>query len=268
VNNARTAPKLLDLVRSALRVRHYSARTERAYCGWIVRYILHHGKRHPSELGAKDVEAFLIHLARDRNLGAVSQNQALAALLFLYSAVLAIPLEKQGRLIRATRPFRVPVVLTPREVASLLSELSGPSALVASLLYGAGLRLLEGLQLRVKDVDFERRELLVRNGKGGRDRRAPLPAALVAELQLWLATVRRQHERDLAEGAGCVELPNAMRRKSPNAHREWPWQWVFPTTRTYLHPPTGGRSFLDDLARQGVSRSSHQQASRALCAIT
>jgi integron integrase len=239
VGDSQGGPKLLDLVRNALRVRHYSPRTERVYCGWIVRYIVYHGKRHPGELGANDVRSFLEHLARDRHVSAPTQNQALAALLFLYNEVLAVSLETQTGLIRAARPERLPVVLTRLEVAKLLSQLSGPSALVASLLYGAGLRLLEGLRLRVKDVDFERRELSVVGAKGGRARRAPLPLALVGELRVWLDVVRRQHDRDLAEGAGCVEIPNALRVKYPSAPREWPWQWVFPATRTYQHPPTG-----------------------------
>lgn len=229
------------MVRSALRVRHYSPRTERAYCGWVVRYIVYHGKRHPRELGAKDVQGFLVHLARDRHVGASTQNQARAALLFLYSEVLAISIENQAPMIRAANPERLPVVLTPHEVGSLLSQLSGPCAIVAGLLYGAGLRLLEALQLRVKDVDFERREVLVRNGKGGRDRRAPLPATIMGDLRAWIDAVKRQHRRDLAEGAGCVQLPDALGLKYPSANREWPWQWVFPATRTYHHQPTGER---------------------------
>lgn len=241
VENRRGGTKLLDLVRTALRLRHYSPRTERAYCGWIVRYIVYHEKRHPSDLGAREVQEFLAHLARDRRVSASTQNQALAALLFLYNEVLAISLERQLPLIRAARPERLPTVLAPSEVATLLEQVSGPCALVVRPLYGAGLRLLEALQLRIKDVDFERRELIVRNGKGACDRRAPLPVTIVGDLRGWFDQVKRQHELDVREGAGYVTLPQALRNKYPNASREWPWQWCFPATRPYLHEPTGER---------------------------
>lgn len=234
-------PKLLELVRLALRRRHYSPRTERAYCDWIRRFIVHHGKRHPGGMGSPEVRAFLDHLARERNVSASTQNQALAALLFLYNDVLAITLERQVPLIRAKRPERIPVVLTPTEVSSLLSRLDGTAHLMASLLYGAGLRLLECARLRVKDIDLERREIRVRDGKGRKDRLAPLPIALVGGLRLHVQSIHQQHQSDLRSGAGYVEIPDALRTKYPNAPREWPWQWLFPATRGYVHPQTGER---------------------------
>jgi integron integrase len=237
----RDSPKLLDLVRRALRVRHYSPRTERAYCNWIRRFVLFHGKQHPNRLGAAEVQHFIDHLAQDRAVSPGTQNQALAALTFLYNDVLAIPLEKHVALVRARLPERIPVVLTPSEVTSVLARLSGPTRLMASLLYGSGLRLLECARLRVKDIDFERREIRVRDGKGGKDRLAPLPASLIIELQHHLASVKSQHQRDLRDGSGYVELPHALRRKYPNAATEWPWQWVFPATRKYTDPVTSER---------------------------
>lgn len=234
-------PKLLDLVRRALRVRHYSARTEQAYCHWIRRFILYHDRRHPSELGAPEVQQFLDHLANHRGVSAGTQNQALAALLFLYNDVLAINLERQLTLVRAQRPERIPVVLSVAEIATLLAHLRGAPRLMACLLYGAGLRLIECARLRIKDVDFERREIRVRDAKGARDRVTPLPAALVTELKTHLASVKAQHEQDLRSGAGYVELPGALHQKYPAAPREWPWQWLFPATRTYLHEATGQR---------------------------
>jgi len=206
---------------------------------WVKRYVLFQGKRHPSQLGAVEVQQFLTHLARDRQVSGPTQNQALAALLFLYNDVLAISLEKQLPLVRAQRPERIPTVLTPTEVTLLLSRMQGTTRLIASLLYGAGLRLLEAVRLRVKDVDFERREIRVRDGKGRKDRVSPLPAALVGELQRHLTQVQAQHEQDRVHGAGYVEIPDGLRFKYPTASREWPWQWLFPATRTYQHPQTG-----------------------------
>jgi integron integrase len=237
----RREPKLLELVQLALKRRHYSPSTQRAYCDWVRRFILFHDKRHPGGMGAAEVRTFLDHLARDRNVGAATQNQALAALLFLYNDVLAISLERHLPLLRAKRPERIPVVLTPSEVAAVLSRLHGPTYLMASLLYGAGLRLLECARLRVKDLDLERREIRVRDGKGKKDRLAPLPVALVGPLRAHLENVRRQHESDLRSGAGHVEIPDALRIKYPSASREWPWQWLFPATRIYLHPGTSER---------------------------
>jgi integron integrase len=234
-------PKLLDTVRQALRVRHYSPRTEHAYCEWARRFIVYHGKRHPSQLGAAEVQQFLDHLARDLGVSAGTQNQALAALVFLYNDVLAVRLEKHLTLVRARRPERIPVVLTASEVTTVLSHLSGVTLLMASLLYGAALRLIECARLRIKDLDFERREIRIRDGKGRKDRLTPLPVSLIGDLKIHLELVRRQHEQDLREGAGYVELPDALSRKYSAAAREWPWQWVLPATRKYLHAETRER---------------------------
>lgn len=227
-------PRLLDTVRIALRTRHYSARTEKAYVGWIRRFILFHGRRHPNTMGEPEIGAYLSHLATAAKVSASTQNQALAALLFLYEHVLDRPLAWLGDLVHAKRPTRVPVVLTRDEARAVLSRLSGSEHLVSALLYGGGLRLLEALQLRVKDVDLARRELTVRRGKGQKDRRTVLPAVLVEPLRQHLARVHRQHEDDLRNGAGYVALPDAIARKYPSAQREWAWQWIFPATRTYV----------------------------------
>jgi integron integrase len=228
------APRLLDQVREALRTRHYSRRTEKAYVGWIRRFVIFHGKRHPREMGEAEVTRFLSHLAVERKVSASTQNQALAALLFLYRVVLGIELKWLGEMVRAKRPQRLPVVLTRREVRELLERLRGTTWLMASLLYGSGLRLLECARLRVKDVDFERGEILVRDGKGRKDRVTMLPASVKGPLRVHLAEVRRLHEADLRGGLGSVELPDAIAHKYPNASREWAWQWVFPASRHYV----------------------------------
>jgi len=255
-------PKLLDRVRTAMRTRHMSLRTEEAYVSWMRRYILFHGKRHPEALGAADVTAFLSSLAEQRRVSASTQNQALSALLFLYKHVLGVDLPWLDGLVHARRPAHVPVVLSRAEVAAVLGQLTGPAWVMAMLLYGAGLRLLECLQLRVKDVDFGRGEIVVRRGKGGRDRQTVLPEAIRGPLAAHLEAVRRQHDVDVAQGAGWVELPHALSRKYPNAGREWAWQWVFPATRTYRHPETAQRrrhhfheSALQRLVRAAVIRS-------------
>ncbi len=232
-------PRLLDRVRAALRLRHYSPRTEEAYCSWIRRYVIHHGKRHPEELGATEIQAFLEHLVTHRRVSASTQNQALAALLFLYVQVLDRPTTLSGELTRGRRPERIPVVLTPSEVAAVLERLEGAPRLMASLLYGAGLRLLECATLRVKDLDLERREIRVRDGKGRKDRVTPLPRRLLEPLTAHLAAVRKLHEAELAKGGGVVALPEGLARKYPNAAREWTWQWVFPATRPYVDRETG-----------------------------
>jgi integron integrase len=234
-------PRLLDRVRATLRARHCSLRTEKAYVAWIRRFILFHGKRHPAEMGAGEITRFLSALAIERNVAASTQNQALSALLFLYREVLEQDLPWLDDIVRAKRPARVPVVLSRGEVHAVLDALDGPVRLLALLLYGAGLRLLEALRLRVKDVDFARNQITVRGGKGDRDRVTMLPASLSVDLAKHLETVRHQHETDLRAGAGWVELPWALARKYPNAGREWGWQWVFPATRTYRHPDTGQR---------------------------
>jgi integron integrase len=232
---------LLDKVREACRLRHFSPRTEKAYAGWIRRFIRFHRRRHPREMGAPEVEAFLSSLARDRAVSASTQNQALSALLFLYNAVLGVGISAVDGVVHAKRPVRVPVVLSRTEVARLLGRLDGACWLMASLMYGSGLRLLECAQLRVKDLDLERLELTVRDGKGRKDRVTVLPLALQAPLSAHLALARRQHQEDLAAGCGSVALPDALRSKYPRACVEWGWQWVFPATRHYDDRATGER---------------------------
>ncbi len=232
-------PRLLDRVREAIRVRHYSLRTERAYVEWVRRYVLFHGKRHPQELGRVEVEAFLSHLAVQKGVSASTQNQAKAALLFLYEKVLEQPLPWLEQVIQAKGIRRLPTVLNLGETQRLLDQTRGSTGLVIRLLYGSGLRLLEALRLRVKDVDFERREILVREGKGGKDRVTVLPGALVAPLKDHLERVRALHEKDLAEGFGEVYLPDALAAKMPKAARNWGWQYVFPSAHRGVDPRSG-----------------------------
>lgn len=234
-------PSLLDRVRAAIRLRHYSIRTEEAYVNVIRRFILFHGKRHPKEMGVGEIRQYLSHMATDENVAASTQNVALAALLFLYREVLEIELPLVEGVERAKRPQRVPVVLTSEEVRRVLAELSGTHHLMASLLYGAGLRLMECVRLRVKDVDFDYRQIVVRDGKGEKDRRTMLPAPLVEPLRHHLARVRLQHEEDVRQGFGGVYLPYALERKYPNAATEWVWQYVFPAVKFSVDPRGGGR---------------------------
>ncbi len=226
-------PKLLDRVRTAIRVRHYSQRMEEAYVMWIRRFILFHGKRHPSSMGADQVNAFLSHLAVDRTVSASTQNQALAALLFLYRNVLEEPLPWIDDIVRAQRPERLPVVLTIEEVRQVIAEVAPPAKLVVQLLYGSGMRLLEALMLRVKDADFSRGQLTVRDPKWKRDRMTMLPSAVTAELHEQIVHARLIHEEDLACGWGQTWLPDAIARKIPSAARDWRWQWIFPATRRW-----------------------------------
>jgi integron integrase len=232
-------PRLLDRVREAIRARHYSRRTEKAYVGWIKRYIFFHGKRHPAEMGAAEVTRFLTALAVDGHVAASTQNQALNALLFLYRVVLEQELPWLDDVIRARRPIHLPVVLTRDEVRCALARLHGPSRPIVLLLYGAGLRLLEAAQLRVKDVDLATNQIPIRNDKGAKDRMTMLPAVAKSGLIEQLDAVRRQHRADLERGAGWVALPDALARKYPNAGRELGWQWVFPATRHYVDRITG-----------------------------
>jgi len=236
----RSEPKLLDRVREGIRVRHYSRRTEEAYASWIRRFIVFHGKRHPGELGEAEVSAFVSNLAT-RGVSASTQNQALSAVLFLYEVILGRHVPWMDTIVRAQRPVRLPVVLSRAEVSALLSRLRGPVWLMGSLMYGAGLRLLECAELRVKDVNFDRDELTIRDGKGGKDRGTMLPGALKRPLLDHLTRVKAQHEADLAAGRGSVALPGALREKYPNAPREWAWQWMFPATRFYVDEGTGER---------------------------
>ena len=227
-------PPLLTQVRRAIRLRHYSARTEEAYVWWVRRFVRFCGLRHPRELGEGDVTRFLSSLALDHRVAASTQNQALSALVFLYGEVLRSPVGWLTALVRAKRPARMPVVLTRDEVRAVLDRLPGVCWLVGAVLYGTGMRLLEALRLRVKDVDFAANEIMVRGGKGDRDRVTMLPERVKGPLLHHLAEVRRQHERDVGEGAGWVELPGALALKYPSAGREWGWQWVFPATRWYV----------------------------------
>jgi integron integrase len=228
-------------VRAALELRHKSDRTVEAYVAWVRRFVEFHHYRYPAKMGAPEVEAFLSHLASTSKVSSSTQNQALAALLFLYGQVLRQPLAPLEQVVHARRPSRLPVVMTRDEVAKLLARLSGTRHLMASLLYGSGLRLQECVGLRVKDVDLGVRQIMVRRGKGMKDRAAPLPQTLVAPLRSHLVAVRQQHQADVSAGAGYVALPEALAVKYPNAAREWSWQWVFPATRTYVDATSGER---------------------------
>lgn len=234
-------PRLLDRVRAAVRARHYSRRTEKTYVSWVRRYILFHGKRHPAEMGALELTRYLSSLAIDGNVAASTQNQALSALLFLYREVLDQDVPWLDDVVRAKRPVRLPVVLTRDEVRSVIRRLHGTPRLMAILMYGSGLRLLECARLRVQDVDFQRHQIVVRGGKGDKDRVTTLPSIVSSELTRHLEFVKKQHDRDLRASAGWVELPWALARKYPNAGREWAWQWVFPATRFYVDRATGQR---------------------------
>jgi integron integrase len=217
-------PKLLDQVRDAIRLKHYSIRTEQTYTEWIRRFILFHGKRHPIEIAEPEVNAFLTHLARDGHVAASTQNQALSALLFLYKEVLKQEIGWLGDVQRAKKPAHLPAVLTHQEVRKVFTNLSGTPRLMAGLLYGSGLRLMECVRLRVKDIDFAYARITVRDTKGGKDRATMLPVNLAAGLQRHLQKIKAQHEQDLIEGFGKVHLPHALARKYPNAAKEWSWQ--------------------------------------------
>ena len=236
------SPRLLDQVRSRLRVLHYSLRTEETYIHWIRRFIVFHGKRHPRDLGSGDVERFLSHLAIDLNVAAATQNLALSALLFLYREVLELDLPWLGDVVRAKKPQRLPTVLTRREIDRLLEKLKPDAAgLVARLLYGTGMRLMEGVRLRVKDLDLDRGEITIRDGKGGKDRVTMLPASLADALRAQLLARRQLHQRDLRAGEGRVWLPDALERKFRGAATEWGWQYVFVALRYSVDPRSGER---------------------------
>jgi integron integrase len=249
--------RLLDEVREQIRVRHYSYRTEKCYVEWIKRFILFQNKRHPRTMGAPEVSAFLTDLAVTRKVTAATQNQALAALLFLYKHVLNVELPWINSMVRATKPQRLPVVLSQKEARAVVSNLSGVYWLIGSLLYGSGLRLLEALRLRVKDIDLEYRQLLVRDGKGAKDRATMLPQALVAPLRVHLDRVRERHLNAVKAGYGGVELPYALDRKYPNAHLELGWQYVFPAPGASVNPRSGVR------CRHHIHEKSVQRAVQA-----
>ncbi|MBZ0151270.1 MAG: integron integrase, partial [Planctomycetes bacterium] len=233
--------RLEDRLAAELRLRHYSPRTEEAYQHWYRRFVIFHGLRHPNELGTPEIGAFLTHLAIAEHCAPATQNQALCAILFLYRHVLGVELPRIDAIARPDVPQRLPVVLDRQEVQAVLCRLDGVPALVAGLLYGAGLRLLEAMHLRVKDVDFHRAAITVRRGKGDKDRQTLLPAPLRTTLLRHRDACQRQYEEDLQRGAGWVELPTNLGTKLPGAARSWPWQWFFPAARTYLHPATRER---------------------------
>lgn len=251
-------PKLLDQVRHSARLQHLSLRTEQSYVAWTRRFVLFHQKRHPREMGANEVRQFLSYLATDREVAASTQNQAFSALLFLYRSVLRIPLPRIEQVERARRPTRLPVVLTRDEVRAVLAGVTGTPKLVCLLLYGSGLRLLEALRLRTKDIDFASAAVAIRSGKGAKDRISVLPARLNEPLALHLERVRRVHERDLAAGYRSVELPYAFARKDPGADRQWAWQYVFPASRLGVDPRSGAvrRHHLDEtVVQKAVARA-------------
>ena len=249
--------RLLDQVRARIRFRHYSLRTEQAYVDWIRRFVRFHGNRHPSDLAPSHVEAFLTHLARDLNVAPSTQNQAQSALLFLYREVLARQLPSLEGVARAKATTRLPVVLTQAEVAQLLGRLSGVHRLFGELLYGTGLRIMEGVRLRIMDVDLARREILVRDGKGAKDRVTMLPDRLVGPLNRHLQVTKRLHQRDLRECLGAVWLPAALGRKYPAAPREWAWQYVFPADRLSIDP-RGGLTCRHHMSDQSFQRALRQ----------
>jgi integron integrase len=254
--------RLLDVVRRKLRVRHYSLRTEQAYLAWLRRFIAASGGRHPRHLGGAEVEAFLSRLASESDVAAGTQNQALSALLFLYREVLQVDLPWMTGIVRAKRPRRVPVVLSREEVQRLLAMMQGQTWLIASLLYGSGLRIMECLRLRVKDVDFARHEIIVREGKGGKDRHTVLPSTLAEPLQREVARRRIMHEIDVATGCSAVWLPHALARKYPNAGRELAWQYLFPAAERSLDPRSGlvRRHHIDDAVLSRALKTARTRA--------
>ena len=250
---------LLDQVRTKIRVLHYSIRTEEAYVQWIRRFINFNNKKHPRDLGKSDIEKFLSYLAVKRNVAGSTQNQALNALLFLYKQVLVIQLPLIDDVVRAKKPVKLPVVLTKQEVKSLFSHLDGKSWLMASLLYGTGLRLMECIRLRVQDLDFEYSQIIVRQGKGNKDRKTMLPDQIIAPLKLQLSGVKTIHEKDINEGYGEVYLPYALERKYTKANKDWRWQYIFPANRRSIDP------------RSGINRRHHideKQLQRAIYSAT
>jgi len=262
LNLAAKPPKLLEQLRAKVRTLHYSMRTEDVYADWARRFILFHDKRHPKGMGAPEVEAFLTHLAVERKVSASTQNQAKAALLFLYKQVLGIDLPWLAEIVTAKASRRLPVVLTQREVRDLLLQLDGTMVLIASLLYGTGMRVLEALRLRVKDIEFERREIIVREGKGSKDRVTVLPENLIAPLQTQLQIARTRHAQDLAAGLGAVHMPDALAVKYPKSARSWGWQYVFPSPILSTDPRSGERR-RHHVLEQSIQRAVASAARRA-----
>ncbi|RIK28382.1 MAG: integron integrase [Anaerolineae bacterium] len=254
-------PKLLQLVSDVIRTKHYSYRTEQTYIEWIKRYILHHGKRHPKEMGAEEIQAFITHLAVEKNVSASTQNQALSAILFLYRYVLNKPIELPAGLLRAEKSKTLPVVLTQNEALAVIGKMSGVPQLMAKILYGSGLRLMECVRLRVKDVDFGNRQIMIRDGKGEDDRVTVLPDALRAPLEKQVQNVQRLHQTDLGDGFGEVHLPYALARKYPNASRELNWQYLFPASALSVDPATKKtmRHHMDPSVLQKAIRAASKQ---------
>ena len=259
--SSRQPPRLLDQVRAAIRVRHYSLRTEQTYVYWIKRFIVFHGKRHPKDMGGNEIGQFLSALAIEQKVSAATQNQALNALVFLYRHVLALAPGIIENIVRAKRPCRLPVVLQKHEVKALLDALEGVPWLMGHLLYGAGLRLMECLRLRVKDIDLSANHIVVREGKGNKDRITMLPSVVKASLAAHLVRVRALHGRDLACGLGSVYLPDALARKYPNAPKEWGWQWVFPAKQVSVDPRSGERRrhhLYENVLQRAIRAASRQ----------
>jgi integron integrase len=245
---------VLDAVRENIRLRHYSLKTEKTYLGWVRRYIRFCGRRHPRDLGVPEITTFLTHLAVDLKVASATQNQALQALLFLYRDVLQIDLPNVTSVVRATRPPRLPVVLTHDEVRRVFAFLEGRSRLIAGLLYGSGLRLTEALTLRVKDLDLERREIVVRNGKGGKDRITVIPDRLVPALRDHIAALNAWYQRERAVGAPGVSMPNALKNKYKSGHTSWGWQWIFPS-RSFCNDPYDGQLVRHHVHQKTVQRT-------------
>ena len=263
-------PRLLEQLRQALRSRHYSRRTEQTYCQWVKRFIYFHKVRHPAEMAEPEINAFLTHLAVKERVSASTQNQALSAILFLYRHVLNRKIGDLGEVIRARKPKRLPVVMTREEVKLVLSHLKGDRWLMASLMYGAGLRLMECLRLRVQNIDFAANQITVRDGKGFKDRITMMPEVAKGQLLRHLKNIKRIHERDLAEGYGRVQMPYALARKYPNAGQEWIWQWIFPQANRWFNPQSGqqGRHHVDESLVQKAVKAAVRRAGiskRATC---
>jgi integron integrase len=256
------APRLMDRIRGELRARRYSRSTEKSYTHWIKRFIFHNNVQHPNRMGEVEINRFLTHLAVAENVSAPTQNQALSALLFLYRHVLKVDIGSVGEVVRAKKPLRLPVVLTREEVRRVLSYMSGDRRLIAGVLYGTGLRLMECLQLRVKDLDFETSRVHVRETKGNRERVTMLPRSLQDDLRQHLEVVKAIHDQDLAEGWGAVKMPNALDRKLPGAPTEFRWQWVFPQERRWVDPKTKrqGRHHVDPSL---IQRAVHEAVLKA-----
>ena len=257
-----TKPKLIDQVRIAIQTRHYSRRTEKTYVNWILQYILFHNKKHPQEMGENEVNQFLSHLATKRNVSASTQNQALSAILFLYKNVLHKELGDFGDVIRAKISRKIPVVFTKEEVKNILTNLAGEKQLMAYLLYGSGLRLTECLRLRVKDVDFNNKQIIVRDGKGEKDRVTLLSEIIIPHLKKHLTKVRKIHKADTENGFGTTNLPYALERKYPNASKEWHWSYVFPSIKTVIDNKTGEvkRHHLNESVLQRSVKKAIKQA--------